>query len=89
MSTLLALLALVGQPMVLVTELGVCDALVVAPGQALILPGPGACSLDPGQLLTPAMPDLTRQDGDAVAITTGAHTLPSGRVIITFKALEY
>ncbi len=85
MTTLLALLALVGQPVALSNDLGTCYGRVIAPGQAVLTEG--SCALDSGDLLLTG-DDPTRQDGDAVAELTHARTLPSGRIVINFAVLE-
>jgi hypothetical protein len=79
MNTLLALLALVGQPAVVASDLGACSGVVVAPGQVVLTDG--TCSFAGAAVF---VEDGTRQDGDPAGYVTHARTLPSGRVVVTF-----
>lgn len=81
MNTLTLLLALLGRTVVLSTPIGECEAIVVAPGQAMVTDG--TCSLDQGAVYLD-----DRHDDDAFGPLTGAYTLPSGRVVFTFEAYE-
>lgn len=75
MTALLTLLALIGQPAALHTDLGTCWGTVVAPGQAVL---EGTCSLTPGLPIT--FPEYSDEAGELVS----ARTLESGRVVVRF-----
>lgn len=76
MTTLAILLSLLGQPMSLHTDLGVCNGTVVGLGTAVV---EGTCSLDHGAV------HVDSADEDAIGRLEEAHTLPSGRIVVTFR----
>lgn len=84
MDTLYVLLALIGQPIALSTDVGMCYGTVVAPGRAVL--ESGSCALDSGDILLTGA-DPTRQDGDAVGTAYRARTLPDGRIVVSFRAV--
>lgn len=71
------LLALIGQPARIHTDLGTCYGTVVAPGQLVV--EDGSCALDPGQ------PVYFPEYSDEAAELVSARTLDSGRVLVTFR----
>jgi hypothetical protein len=75
MNTLLLLLALIGQPARMHTDIGTCYGTVIAPGQATM---EGTCSLEPGTAIV--FPEYS----DEAGVVVSARTLESGRVVVTF-----
>ncbi len=81
MNTLIALMALVGQPVSLWTEMGTCEGYVVAPQQMVITDGTCSLSDDENAYL------YTTDVEEPVAWFTRASRLESGRVIAHFVVM--
>lgn len=77
MNTLLILLALIGQPATLWTDLGTCSGVVSAPGVVVLTEG--TCSLAGDGLLY-----IGSDPEEAVSLVGSPKRLSAGRIILRF-----
>lgn len=78
MNYLITLMALIGQPVALETDMGTCTGHVVSPSQVIIQDG--TCALDDESA-------LVTKDGKAVGWFTRSVRLESGRVLAYFVGM--
>ena len=84
MTYLIALMALVGQPVALWTDGGVCTGRVIAPGQMVIQDGSCSLSDESAQLFL----NSTGSEDGPVGLFSKALRLESGRVLVHFTGVS-
>lgn len=83
MTYLMAVFALIGQPVALWTDGGECTGHVIAPGQMIIEDGSCMLNDESAQLFM----NITGSEDEPIGQFTRAERLESGRVLVHFVAM--